>query len=577
MPGDQIDGSDIKILAVTPYGFWATYQLSAPATGFRPDLIIDGQPVPYPAANMGSYSRVAGPAGLWVGPIYYTGLEPNTAHTLAFEQPGGGQTGTLPFITREAPPAPGTAWSLSQAMEDAMDPNGAWASLVRAEPSTGWNPAALQGSYRAYPKAMLAAVTGDSQDIADAVAILQFAEGPRSDTEGTSGSQHRWEGAYLAWAASLLYHMGAISESRFNSAADLLLDDLQAVSGWTGGTDDSDKQLSNTRIGLIGGSMYTLMAAGARRDAFQAIYQEYERLWYGVQLPRLRINGRFGNAGGWPNDGSGYGTASLGYIIEVLWWMANDRPQELADYVPWFENAACMQAHMEVPGRSVRFSWGDLVGSEIDQGGTHIAAQSDTRHFLGWAIREYGGDAAIADHLERITGVDYNALCALPVVAGPGLMPTTYINYAGDSAAVFSRTDWTDTARALMFKINHSGVHHNHADRLDLSFWNSGWVVQETPHYGFNQDGTRHNTPVGQPTGQGDSDHNVNLTAFEVDDWGLDMTAEAINVWSVPVTRRVQWNKLIDFITVTDTGVTDAYWNGPGTVATVAPGLYTIQ
>ncbi len=583
---DTVEGSDIKVLAVTPFGFWAIYRLDRDQNArYEPDLIINGFRVPYVETHMGSYGGVTGDQGTWAGPIYYTDLEPNTSVTLAIEQPSGGSTETVSFTTRNLETRVTPDFALSSATANAMNLSdaSAWVSEMN---NLGSYSIDNQASFRAYPAAVYYRLTGNG--LAKARELWRQAVNARAGVSGPNGSTHRWKGAYLAWATGALRN--ELSASEIREAGEAMIDDLEA--NMVPRFDDSDKVISDTRIALISGMMgVTLLPPGALRDRYQVVYDHYLRQLHGVQLAMMRVNHRFGVAGGWTLDGSGYGLGSIVYWMELIWLLEQTQPELVEKYVPYLVNAAYMQVHMVAPDRETMFSFADIEGSESFGGAMHNVPQADVRHLLSFVLQRHNR-LTEANHLRALLDTypqaedEYSVWAALTNrnQEGPGRMKTVYVNSSGDSAGVYARTGWGTTDQAILFQFGWGGTHHGHADIGHVSWHDGGYKLRENPGYGQGPGGaSSHNVPAGQRRRHSATDGGGELTFFSDSPSLLIAEIEIVNPYPRPITRRLEWNKTARQIRVIDSGedVPASNWTSSAGVSTSQPNgdtfIYVIE
>lgn len=563
---DTLTAEDLRITAVTPFGFWLNYRLSSNTSRYNPAVYVNDRVIEWDREKLTAYEGVSGRKGLWVAPVYVESLAPDTPVTVAVQQPDGSRTSSLSFETtpHQAIPTPAD-YALRDSIRDELRTNApsAWIRAARSQTS-GTYRRNNQGAQRAALAATLCAVTQKKGDCRNALKLWQQAVAAREGAAG-GGSNHRWRGSFLSQSTGILAREGVLDADQVRQAAEQLIDDLEAHHQWFSG--DTDKNISHSQIGFQGAAMgMALLPDGPLRDRYKTEYAFYEKVVHTKLLPMLRQNGRAGMAGGYPLDGTDYGVASITYWLDLIWHLEQVQPELVTQHLPFLINAAYMQAHLDLPDGSGRFSFSDIERPDTSPAGASTSvSQNQTRILLAYLLQKRGRIAE-PNHMRAISQISPHQWCALANDSqiGDQRLETVYVNHAGTAAGVYARTGWGKKDAALAFHAGGRNVHHDHADVLHISWFDRKLKLRENPGYlgryvfggGKKPAGqaSNHNVPVGQTVGQGAGPGVALIQDVAWNGPELTATARVYSKYPEDFTRTLVWDTQRGTLTVTDTG-----------------------
>jgi hypothetical protein len=536
--------TDLRVEHVTPFGAWVN--LTSPHDdeyGWDVTVVWSTDPTElttfagFSAAyhrgdrvEIGTEARFGEPLE---GPIWITALEPDTAYWLAAAKVNWDGldtqiTAPIPILTPPAAqPSPEATRPRVfvtsadvvdlQQLHASGDPRwSTWEGLMRAE--TGAAAADPDGFYRARDyctsAALLHRVTGDAQDLADALVLFDenvayWEAGP------VDGNQYRWEDAQLALCLDLLWD-DLDPATRNQAAAAFLDDDERHIADGGPRPADTDEYASTVRTWIVHG--LTLCGAtgvdAAIADRSCTVLAEGLRLWEGVQLVKARRDeGVWAQSGGFLPDGTDYGQGTATYWFHAALALAN-AGVSLDDVAPFLRHVILAEVvHLLTPAGGGYATAGDVEDFSYNFGVEPHSFQLETADAgllaLAAGVFAKAGDAvSSAWTLGFVRSVypdesDVGGFFRLLFDAGTSplldhrlVLPPTFFDSGMD--VLYDRTSWSTGASFLMMRAGWDGADHSHGDIGHFQLYRRGrWITHEAIGYdGPAATGAGHNVPL---------------------------------------------------------------------------------
>ena len=353
------------------------------------------------------------------------------------------------------------------------------------------------------PAATLYHMTGNTNDLNDAISIFQNIVLPRWQNEDYAGDYYRFQSENLTYCIDSLWDN--LTNEQINLAAvEVIKDAKNSLSRRR--FNDTDQFVSLIRSFLSVGFTFcgenALIGDTLANDACMILDEGHRRMFGGL-LPMARKDlGRFGNSGGYLPDGASYEKGTMVYWINNFWIMMN-MGYDMSDYAPFVANNFLSgKIHSTTPSGRGYFAHGDVQsyyynGEWLSGEPNSLDHRKDySANFLQQAaLLDRMGDTDTASRIQKFVANKNAPVSSLRYFNFMLFeQPVTDTDYSTglDTAftesgygIIFDRTSWDVDATYTVFTTAWGGFDHNASDTGNLSIYrNQEWVFNHNTGYG---------------------------------------------------------------------------------------------